>query len=70
MTSCGTIFGGHIGACQKTKPLPGTQSRAVRPAALIGDILFCGGLIGIVALVVDFSNGAMYVPCDKPAGTK
>jgi len=57
-TGCATIFGGHVSACQKTKPAPGQQQRSVRVVALIADIvIFSPGLI------VDFATGAIYKPC-------
>ena len=55
--SCGTILGGQITDCQKTKPASGTRS--VRPAALVGDIIF-----GLIPLVVDFADGGIYQPCN------
>jgi hypothetical protein len=57
-SSCGTILGGKISECQKTKPASG--SRAVRPAALIFDII---GPLPIIAAIVDFADGGMYKPC-------
>ncbi len=60
VTSCGTIFGGHISDCQKHKPATG--SREVRVGALVGDI-FTGGLW----IIIDFADGGMYKPCaDSP----
>jgi hypothetical protein len=59
MSSCGTILGGKITDCQKTKPASG--SRAVRPAALIFDII---GPLPIIAAIVDFADGGMYKPCN------
>jgi len=59
LSSCATVFGGKVTAAQRTKPLPGEPSRAIRPVALIADILlFWPGLI------VDFATNAIY----KPAG--
>ena len=52
--SCGTICGGKITDCQKQGP-----GRQIRPAALIFDLL----TFPIIGLVVDFADGAMYVPC-------
>lgn len=57
LNSCGTICGGKITDCQKHKPVAG--SREIRPAALAFDILTGG----VLALVVDFADGAMYRPC-------
>ncbi len=60
MTSCATVFGGHVSECQKTKPVAGSPSRSVRVGALILDIvLFSPGVI------VDFATGAIYKPCAK-----
>jgi hypothetical protein len=57
LTACGTIFGGHISECQKSRPGSGEPSRTIRPAAFIGDLLFCP------TLGVDFLTGAIYKPC-------
>ncbi|HTB06047.1 MAG TPA: hypothetical protein VK806_03765 [Bacteroidia bacterium] len=59
-SSCGTILGGKIDHCQTVKGDSGTPSRAIRPAALIGDI-FLGPFI--INLIVDFADGAIYKPC-------
>ena len=59
MSSCGTILGGKITDCQKSKPVSG--GRQVRVAALIGDI-FLG--FAPLNLIVDFADGGMYKPCD------
>ena len=59
LTSCGTIFGGKISSCQKTKPTDGTK-RAVRPVVLVADIC-----TGAVWLVIDAVDGGLYVPCEK-----
>ncbi|MDA3905238.1 MAG: hypothetical protein PF484_04100 [Bacteroidales bacterium] len=59
LSSCATVFGGPISACQRTKPAMGEPARAVRGAALVADILlFWPGAI------VDFATGAIYRPCD------
>jgi hypothetical protein len=55
-SSCGTLFGGTITECQKTKPIKG--QRQIRPAAFVCDILLFWP-----ALIVDFADGAMYTPC-------
>ncbi|NWJ50601.1 MAG: hypothetical protein HXX14_07030 [Bacteroidetes bacterium] len=60
LSSCATVFGGQISACQRTKPAPGKPAREVRAVALIADIvLFWPGTI------VDFVTGAIYKPCHK-----
>lgn len=56
-SGCGTICGGAISDCQAKKPQTG--QRAVRPAALIGDIF----LFPVISLTVDFITGGMYKPC-------
>jgi len=56
LSSCATVFGGRVTAAQRKKPAPGEPSRAIRPIALIGDILFWPGLI------VDFATNAIYRP--------
>lgn len=59
LPSCATVFGGPVSACQRTKPSEGEPARAVRPVALIADIiLFWPGAI------VDFATGAIYKPCE------
>lgn len=60
--SCATVLGGPVSECQRTKPAPGQPSRKVRAGALIADII----LIPIIGLIVDFSTGAIYKPCDAP----
>jgi len=59
LSSCATILGGPITECQRTKPVPGAPSRAIRPAALIFDII----LSGVVGVAVDFATCAIYRPC-------
>lgn len=60
LSSCATVFGGSVSACQKTKPTAGQPARSVRGVALVADILlFWPGAI------VDFATGAIYKPCDK-----
>lgn len=61
LAGCGTICGGHITDCQKTKPTDGTH-RKIRPAALVFDII--GPAPGI-ALIVDLCTGGLYKPCNK-----
>lgn len=68
LSSCATVFGGRVNTYQHTKPLPGGQTRSIRPVALVADILlFAPGLI------VDFATCAIYrptsgdVPATKPA---
>ena len=60
ITSCATVFGGHVSDCQRTKPTSGEPTRKIRAGAMIADIiLFWPGLI------VDFATGAIYKPCGK-----
>ena len=60
LSSCATVFGGRVSACQKTKPAAGQPARSVRGVALVADILlFWPGA------VVDFATGAIYRPCGK-----
>jgi hypothetical protein len=60
LSSCATIFGGEVSACQRTKPAAGQPAREIRAGALIADIvLFFPGAI------VDFATGAIYKPCSK-----
>ncbi len=57
LSSCATVFGGHITAHQKRKPLPGEPQRDIRVGALVADILlFWPGA------AVDFATGAIYKP--------
>lgn len=57
LSSCATVFGGKVTQAQRTRPAAGEPSRAIRPVALIADILlFWPGLI------VDFATGAIYKP--------
>jgi hypothetical protein len=58
-SSCATIFGGPITTYQKTKPSPGEPKREIRPVPFILDIIT---LYGIIGLVVDFADGAIYKP--------
>ena len=58
--SCATVLGGPVSECQRTKPQPGQPSRKVRAGALIADII----LIPVIGLIVDFSTGAIYKPCE------
>lgn len=60
LSSCATVFGGRVTEAQRTKPVDGQPSRAIRPVALIADILlFWPGTI------VDFATGAIYKPENK-----
>jgi hypothetical protein len=60
LSSCATVFGGEVSDCQRTKPVAGQPSRAIRGGALIADILlFWPGVI------VDFATGAIYKPCNN-----
>ena len=57
MQSCATVFGGHVNTYQRTRPLPGQQTRRLRVGAFIADILlFWPGTI------VDFATCAIYRP--------
>lgn len=60
LPSCATVFGGKVSECQRTKPAAGEPSRKVRAGALIADLL----LIPVIGLIVDFSTGAIYKPCE------
>lgn len=59
LTSCATVAGGKITACQKTKQQGAKRSLRVVP--LLCDIF----LLSPVALIIDFADGAIYKPCDK-----
>jgi len=60
LSSCATVFGGKVTTAQRTPPREGEPSRAIRPVALIADILlFWPGAI------VDFATGAIYKPVRK-----
>ena len=60
LSSCATVFGGRVSEMQRTKPAEGQPARAIRPVALIADILlFWSGAI------VDFATGAIYKPQPK-----
>lgn len=60
LSSCATLLGGRITACQRTIPAPGQPSREIRGAALVADVvLFWPGAI------IDFATGAIYRPCDN-----
>lgn len=56
LSSCATLFGGHVTEYQRLKPTAGQPQRQVRPVALIADILFWPSLF------VDFGTGAIYKP--------
>ena len=55
LASCGTILGGPITDCQKTKPKTG--HRTLRWAPLIFD--------SPIGWIIDFSDGAIYKPCNE-----
>ena len=57
LSSCATVFGGRVNTYQHTKPLPGGETRSIRPVALIADILFFAP-----GLIVDFATCAIYRP--------
>jgi hypothetical protein len=57
LQSCATVFGGPVNAYQRTKPLPGQETRKLRVGAFIADILlFWPGAI------IDFATCAIYKP--------
>ena len=58
LSSCATVFGGQVSACQRTKPAEGQQARPIRAVALIADILLFWP-----SAIVDFATGAIYKPC-------
>jgi flagellar basal body-associated protein FliL len=58
LSSCATLFGGPVTACQKTKPASGQAQRDVRVGALVLDII-----LFTPSLIVDFATGAIYKPC-------
>lgn len=60
LSSCATVFGGSVSACQKTKPAAGQPARSVRGVALVADVLFFWP-----GAIIDFATGAIYKPCDK-----
>ena len=62
-SGCATIFFGtspdqHC----KTTPAPGQPTREMHVGALVFDILF-----GLLPLVVDLADGAIYKPCGSSA---
>ena len=59
MSSCATILGGKISECQKTTPRAGDSKRKVNVGWLLTDIIFAAP----IALLVDFSTGAIYHNC-------
>jgi hypothetical protein len=62
LSSCATVFGGHVNAYQRTKPVAGQQTRPLRVGAFIADlVLFWPGL------VIDFATCAIYRPQPKDA---
>lgn len=61
LSSCASVFGGHITKHQVTKPKPGEEKRRVRVAPLIFNAWFFPIGIGI-----DFLTGAAYKP--RPVG--
>lgn len=66
LSSCATVFGGHITDYQRTRPLPGQPQREIRVAALIIDVF----LVGLLGAGVDFATGAIYKPHPRiPTGT-
>ncbi len=57
LQSCATVFGGHVNTYQRTKPLPGGETRPLRVGAFIADlVVFWPGLI------IDFATCAIYRP--------
>lgn len=66
LSSCATVLGGPVTACQRTKPAPGQPARQVRAVALIADVL-----IFLPFAAIDFATGAIYKPCDSvPTSSK
>lgn len=57
LSSCATVFGGHVNSYQRTKPTAGQPTRPLRVGAFIADlVLFWPGL------VIDFATCAIYRP--------
>jgi len=69
LNSCATIFGGRITNCQKTKPAIGEPRRQIRYVALVSDVILGFSLFQI-PIVTDFSNGAIYKPCNRSEDIK
>src|SRR5579863_4368312 len=61
-SGCGTIFGGRISECQSHRPPTGQPKRAIRPAAIIFDLLTV--YVAPISLGIDFITGGMYKPCE------
>jgi hypothetical protein len=57
LSSCATVFGGHITQAQKHTPLPGEPKRELRVGALVADVLLFWPSLGI-----DFATSAIYKP--------
>ncbi len=64
LSSCATVFGGHVNTYQRTKPAAGEQTRPLRVGAFIADILLFWP-----SLAIDFATCAIYrpYPTDVPA---
>jgi hypothetical protein len=61
LSSCATVFGGHVNTYQRTKPKPGEPQRRMRVGAFVADILlFWPGAI------IDFATCAIYKPMPAP----
>jgi hypothetical protein len=58
LSSCATIFGGHISDCQKNKKISKASIDDIRMLPFILDIC-----TGVIWLAVDFATGAIYKPC-------
>jgi hypothetical protein len=62
LESCATVFGGRTNAYQRTRPLPGEQTRKIRVGAFIADVLlFWPGTF------IDFATCAIYKPYPEAA---
>lgn len=58
LSSCATVFGGHITSEQTIKPKKGDAPRHIRGAAFFFDIIPGCGL----GLIIDFADCAIYRP--------
>lgn len=67
-SSCATITGGRIGACQKTKPEEGQPRREIKTGKLVWDVVLGSFTLGFgipVFVGIDFLTGAIYKPCGE-----
>lgn len=60
-SGCATVFGGRISDCQRHAPIKGEHKRSLRAVPLIVNIMMMP--VGLIGLAIDFSNGAIYQPC-------